>query len=623
MPWPLTRFKSVTYWLMLLMMTGQLLLGYPQLAFASVAFKSNDTEIALGTNAQVLEDASGSITLNTILGSNLPWSSFDRDTFNFGFSKSSWWIKLHLSNQDQHEAWRVLDLGSALQDEIDVYVVRNGSTLSDHIETGDRRAFGNRPVETRAPSVPIHFGAGEQIDVYIKLDTYDGLYEAVALKLWSPNAYASATQANNMLLGMYFGLLFAVFAYHLFIFLSTKTRAFGLYALYIFAFFAWSFTFRGYAFQYLWPDSPNFNNQFLPIAANACFISLALFLMDYVGTRNNASVFMQRVGMVAVIGNTLLIIPSLLGVYALSFAANIPLAVAMMISGYVGAIKMMRDGSRPARYALIAFTLLGVGLILYYLRLTNLIASNFLTENFLQFGSACEVLLLAFGLADQLNQLKESKLKAEQMALAAKSALANELENLVERRTKALSSVNQRLSNLTHTDDLTGIYNQRHFDSSLASKVAHHSRCRAPFTLCLFDIDRLKRYNELYGQASGDSVLQRVTQTVQHHLRRTGDQIFRLENGEFALLLNLAADCNAQEFIEKIRADIETQHLQTNATLGSESTKCAAITASFGVLAITHAFNERLTLPATLDKANQLLTEAKQDGRNRVKFELW
>src|SRR5690606_3967516 len=98
------------------------------------------------------------------------------------------------------------------------------------------------------------------------------------------------------------------------------------------------------------------------------------------------------------------------------------------------------------RYFLIAFTLLALGVMLYYAQLVGALPSNAITENFLQIGSALEVLLLAFGLADQMNTLKADKLRAERKALAAQTVLNDELEALVQQRTAALEAASQRLA---------------------------------------------------------------------------------------------------------------------------------------------------------------------------------
>lgn len=583
-----------------------------------VDFKGSDPELVLSRNAQILEDAGNRLTLPRLLGDVHGWSDYHGDTFNFGFTRSSWWVRVRLRNVEDHAVQRVLDVGSALQDEVDIYVVRGHDAQGapaesvEHIATGDRRPFDARPVETRVPSVPLRFAPGEQIDVYMKLATHDGLHEAVAFKLWQPRAYARAMQTENLVFGLYYGALMTVLAYNLFLFVSTRQRSFGLYTLYVSAFLFWSFTFRGYAFQYLWPDAPVFNNQILPIAAAACYCAFTFFMISYLDTRRNAPPWLHRMVLVSAVGNALCVTPALFDRYALSFAASIPFGVMLMTTAtYVGC-KLLREGSRPARYFIISFSLLTLGVLLYYLRILGVVPSNLITENGLQFGSATEVLLLAFGLADQMNQLKAGKLRAEREARAAQTALAVELESLVKRRTKALESANQRLLESAVTDDLTGAYNQRHFDAVLKAQVASHARSGSPMALCLFNLDHFQRYNEWRGDAAGDEALQRVAQVVRQRLRRAGDQLFRLDGDQFAILLNPAHSAGETPgFVDGIRADIEA--------LKPEG---GAITASFGLLILSSTAPAH-SVDEVLDATTRLLGQAKQQGRNVLRSQVW
>lgn len=594
-----------------------------------VDFHGSEPEVVLGRNAQILEDADGRLTLPAVLNGVYGWTPYHADTFNFGFSKSVWWVRLRLRNADAKAVDRVLDIGSALQDEVDVYVVRGAvdgevdavPTNVEHVATGDRRPFAARPVDTRVPSLPIHFSAGEQIDVYVRLAAHDGLHEAVALKLWQPRAYAKSEQAENLLFGLYYGALGTVWAYNLFLFISTRQRSFGLYVVYVSAFLFWSFTFRGYAFQYLWPDAPVFNNQILPIAATACYATFTAFMMSYLDTWRSLPRWLNHTFIGAVVGIALGASPALFNYYAWSFAASSPFGVVLMLSAFASGLMLLRRGSRPARYFLISFAALTVGVLLYYLRVLGAVPSNVITENFLQIGSVAEVLLLAFGLADQMNQLKAGKLRAEREALAAQIALATELESLVQRRTRALESANQRLLDSALTDDLTGVYNRRHFDSVLDAEVARHARNAAPMALCLFNLDGFSAYNRDRGAAAGDAALQQVAQVVSHRLRRAGDQLFRVEGDQFALLINLGPsepDCLA--FVDSIRSDIEALQIARASVDAGDASD--VLTARFGLLVLGSAA-PALRAVEVYDATAVLLAQAKQQGGNLVCGRVW
>lgn len=408
-----------------------------------VDFQDADLKVKLIQNAQILEDVTGSRTLAQVQD-NQRWTGIHSDALNFAFSQSTWWVRVRLHNAQSHETLRVLDLGSALQDEIDVYVVRSKNERVEHLSTGDRRTFKSRPVSTRVPSVPLHFKPDEQVDVYFRMGTHDGLHEIVAPTLWSSQAYAGSMQLENLLMGLYYGALLTGLLYHLFLFVSTRQVSFGLYVLYVSVFLLWSLTFKGYAFQYFWPESPNFNNQILAISASGSYCFFALFMMAHHNTEHRLQKWMNWLMMAAIGLNMMSMIPAFFDRYALAFELNSPAGIFLMLSSHLVNFLMLKRGSRPAKYQTLSFSALSLGVILYYSLLFGIAPANAITENGLLFGSGAQILLLAFALADQMNQLKNGKLRAERAALAAQAALNLELEGLLKRRTKALEAANQK-----------------------------------------------------------------------------------------------------------------------------------------------------------------------------------
>jgi diguanylate cyclase (GGDEF)-like protein len=577
-----------------------------------VDLRTEQADVALSPHLQTLEDPGSRFTLTTLLTAQQPWADYHRDTLNFGFSRSTWWVRVVLHNASSTDMARVISLGTPLQDEVDLYLLRGEGLPPQHFVAGDRQPFGARPVHTRVPSVPLRFAPGEQVQVYVRLATHDGLHEAVALKVWQPAAYATQLQTETLALGLYYGALGAVLLYNLFLFASTRQRGFGIYVAYMSAFLVWSFTFRGYAFQYWWPDAPVFNNQVLPIAAAACYFTFGIFSMSYLNTRSNVPRWMHLSLMAVTWGNVLAAMPALFNHYALSFAASIPCGLVMILSAMGAGLHMIRKGSRPARYFIIAFALLAVGVILYYLRLLGMVPSNIVTENFLQVGSALEAMLLAFGLADQMNTLKADKLHAEGEALAAQTALNDELESLVAQRTTALEKANKRLADMAITDELTGAYNRRQFNVALDAEVSRHARHQSSLAFCLLDVDNFKLYNDTHGHQAGDAVLQTLSSVVRGQLRRAGDQFFRLGGEEFGILLGVSEpDDQPQVFIEHIRREIEQMGM------AHPGNPHGVVTASFGLVLLPQG---AATVKAAdiYARADKLLYEAKHAGRNRV-----
>jgi diguanylate cyclase (GGDEF)-like protein len=178
-------------------------------------------------------------------------------------------------------------------------------------------------------------------------------------------------------------------------------------------------------------------------------------------------------------------------------------------------------------------------------------------------------------------------------------------------RERLLKAHADRMSDLVHIDALTGIGNRRFFDESIAAEMRAASRSGAPLALIMFDVDRFKQFNDLYGHPAGDSCLQAVADVIKMVCRRPRDLVTRYGGEELAVIL---PDTNAAGAIQ-VAKDILTK-LRERELVHADNLGRLIVTLSAGV----HA-----TLPTASDgpelliqRADQALYAAKNDGRDRV-----
>lgn len=94
----------------------------------------------------------------------------------------------------------------------------------------------------------------------------------------------------------------------------------------------------------------------------------------------------------------------------------------------------------------------------------------------------------------------------------------------------------EEIKKLIITDNLTGLYNQRHFYDQLAKEVERAKRTGRPLSLLLFDIDNFKSYNDSFGHLDGDRVLAKMGKIITCHIRNI-DMGFRYGGEEFTVIL--------------------------------------------------------------------------------------
>ncbi|MGA2517788.1 MAG: diguanylate cyclase [Thermodesulfobacteriota bacterium] len=154
---------------------------------------------------------------------------------------------------------------------------------------------------------------------------------------------------------------------------------------------------------------------------------------------------------------------------------------------------------------------------------------------------------------------------------------------------------------LSVTDDLTGLYNHRHFFKTLEAELVRLKRQRTSLSLMMVDLDHFKSYNDRYGHLEGDKVLKNVGEIVKHSIRHNVDSGYRYGGDEFAVLLIGASMDRAMTIAERIRSSIENTEFQN-------------ITVSIGL----SEYRDPLDLEGFVKSADDALYTAKHAGGNRV-----
>ena len=170
------------------------------------------------------------------------------------------------------------------------------------------------------------------------------------------------------------------------------------------------------------------------------------------------------------------------------------------------------------------------------------------------------------------------------------------------------------LAQLALVDALTGIANRRQFDATLDREWRNAIRKRRPLSLLMLDVDNFKSYNDTYGHAGGDEVLQRIAATLAATIR-PADLGARFGGEEFAVVLP-DTDCQAAVNVaERIReAVVALQILHAGTGYG-------VVTLSIGLAGtLPHSADGAATLLATADRA---LYMAKDVGRNATIVQPW
>jgi two-component system cell cycle response regulator len=170
----------------------------------------------------------------------------------------------------------------------------------------------------------------------------------------------------------------------------------------------------------------------------------------------------------------------------------------------------------------------------------------------------------------------------------------------------------RQLEELSGRDDLTGIFNRRHFRKTVARAFDHSRRYQRPLSVAIIDVDNFKKVNDSFGHQAGDTVLAELAKRFVRSVR-SSDYLARYGGEEFVVLLPETQLGDAVSFGEKLRASIASSPVQIS---GGET---LPVTVSVGTASLQHThFNSAAEM---IRAADQALYRAKRNGRNRVEAE--
>jgi two-component system NtrC family sensor kinase len=431
--------KFLHIFILSLLLTGSAASGQ------ALVIGQNPPYVPLGKHFRLVPDETMQYAAMEI--SAMPGVPISNKVPNLGFTKGWLWMKSIIRNESGG-ALR-LCVNQPILDELTLYIIRNNK-VTDSITCGERFPFRQRQHHDPYFIFDLKIEKGEEAEVVLRIKSM----EQIVLPIYISSATNTGTHLRNrdLLFGGYFGLILVMALYNFFIFLTVKDRSYLLYVFYILIVGTTQACLEGYAFQYLWPDNPWLASRSVYIFSCLVCAASVVFLRVFLQTRKFAPVFHKvSNGVFALFAIALTL--SLIRVNELTH--QLTQVSVGMISFYIfiTSLVIYRKGYRPAKYFLFAWLVLVIGIFIFVLKDAGFLPVNAFTNYTMQVGSAIEVILLSFALADRINILKKEKEDSQAQALA--SSLENQrivreqnvmLERKVKERTYALEESNEELN---------------------------------------------------------------------------------------------------------------------------------------------------------------------------------
>ena len=180
-------------------------------------------------------------------------------------------------------------------------------------------------------------------------------------------------------------------------------------------------------------------------------------------------------------------------------------------------------------------------------------------------------------------------------------------ESQREAMLEALRDSEKRYLELSIIDDLTKLYNSRHFYAQLENEIERSNRYEQPLTLLLMDLDNFKTFNDTYGHVEGDHVLSRLGQVIKRCLRES-DSAYRYGGEEFTIILPMTTSEEGIVTAKRIQTELRKETFSP--VLGEE----VYLAISIGLA----QYKPKEEMKAFVHRVDQLMYKGKKNGKGRI-----
>ncbi|WP_372875592.1 sensor histidine kinase, partial [Pseudomonas sp.] len=388
----------------------------PAWALLPVELDKPELRLSLGAAMGYLQDPDGSLTLEQVnaLGDDR-FEMVRGEHVNLGKNRSVWWFKVRLHNSLAQALAGYLEVNYPLLDHIQIYLSDSDGDWRMQ-ESGDRYAFTQRPVQVRNFWFPVTLTPGDN-SLLVRVDTSSTVF--VPLFFSTHNASAAAQENLMGLNGAFYGVLFAMLCYNLFLFISLREPAYFWYLVYSLNIGLFSVSFDGLLFKLL-PHYIDLQSIGIYILMFLHCLSASQFSRHFLHTRQYFPRLDLglRLFMLATLG-CLLSLP-LIGLPAWNMLASLTVLAVSLVLLLSGAY-VWRRGLRYGSYYILAWGILLVSSIIATSGSLGGELFGLYGAAVVKVGVAIELITLSIGLADRINILKEegfqSRRAAEQAAI--------------------------------------------------------------------------------------------------------------------------------------------------------------------------------------------------------------
>ncbi len=440
--WGRCRRAALCLWL--------LLMQAPGVDAGTITVDGSTAGTPVVSKADFLEDPGGTLSLASVMAPPnqarfAPVAGRGLRQGSFGVTHSAVWLRFTVRSQQQAPATMVLSFLSPTTDHVDLYVpAADGRHVRQR--AGALVPFHDRTTPHRAPLFELTLPPGSEQTMYLRADSTNTLL--LSATLWQRGAFERHDHYITLAFSLYFGVIGGLASYNLLLFFLLRDALYLKYVAWCAAMALAQLARSGLGTEFLWPAHPAWNQVALA-SANAAMAAFAcMFTRAFLDTRRH----LPRADRTLATGQAWLVGTAVLGILApgseMPWWSLLTVGLAMVFVIVGTGLRSLQLRHPGAVYFMASWMgMMAAACVAIFLAL-GWVPGTVWTANAMLLGSAAEMLLLSFALADRVRTIRREKRRAQTGLLLALRGNESRLKDKVARRTEALHRANASLGKL-------------------------------------------------------------------------------------------------------------------------------------------------------------------------------
>ncbi len=347
---------------------------------------------------------------------NLNFKPLESENPTIGFTKGQYWVKFRMANNSGNEFTYYLETARPITDRVDLFSIDSSGDIVVQ-QNGDKMAFSDRSFDHRKTIFELHLAPGETREIFIRYES-DGEVLNLPLILHDASSLLRITYIEQLVFGIFFGILLIAAIIYLFFFFALGERSFLYYSMYVITVGFLQFSLDGYFYQYIGPGGGWLSQHAVVLFAIISAGFLGRYSEVYLNIKHGNSFFPKVFkGIYVCLGLLLLAVLFIPGSLEFSYPAVNVLGLGVLVAIVISVIILFSKKIAVDEFFLTGIFFLILGFVIFILNNLSVLPNTFLTENAAKLGTGLEIIFLSLSMANRIKKLKTEKERMQNLAL--------------------------------------------------------------------------------------------------------------------------------------------------------------------------------------------------------------